>query len=194
MLLNGRYKLNTMKKIFLNLLMLLVVLSCVTKPKSYIESKEKATTTCAKTYTNNYTKIVFGTYKTIVGNDTISYNEIRYECVSSSFATHKVMYDKFGNWNQYIYPKDSKVPILLWRNIDLFEDGNKYTIYTFGSEEWKHIYATIMVFDDKENDVLENDEMRTKVATYFGKLIKRNNSSKKKFYGVFNKLKLPIEN
>ncbi len=183
-----------MRNLFFNLLFLFLVLSCGTKPKDYLELKEEKITICAETYTNNYSKIVFDNYNTIVKNDTISYNEIRYQCVGSSFTTHKVMYDKFGNWNQYIYPKDSNVPILLWRNIDLFKDGNKYTIYTFGYEEWKHIYATIMVFDDKENDVLENNEMRAKVATYFGKLIKRNNSSKKKFYGVFNKLKLPIQN
>ena len=42
----------------------------------------------------------------------------------------------------------------MWNNIDLLSNGKKYTVLTNGLEEWKHIYASVMILDEKENDVL----------------------------------------
>jgi len=42
----------------------------------------------------------------------------------------------------------------MWKNIDIFSNGKKYTILTNGLEEWKHIYASVMILDKKQRDVL----------------------------------------
>lgn len=178
-----------MKNLFLIVLLYLAITSCATKSKNNQTLKEKRITLCPEIHPNDYTKILFDEYKTVVGNDTITYNEIRYECLYSSFTTHKVMYDKFGKWNRAIFPQNSNLPILSWNNINLFNDGKKYTIYTFGVEEWKHIYASIMIFDEQGNDVLLDEQKREKISKYFGKLIRRHNPEKKNFYHIFNKLR-----
>lgn len=72
----------------------------------------------------------------------------------SAGYTHKVMYDKFGKWDKAIYPSNKKSPILLWEKVDLFSNGEKYNVYTNGTEEWKHINASVMIFDENENDML----------------------------------------
>ncbi|MFT4684516.1 MAG: hypothetical protein ACI863_001120 [Flavobacteriales bacterium] len=180
-----------MKNSFFILLISLVVVSCGAKPKNKQTSKEKRVTLCPKIYTNNYTEILFDKYVTVVESDTISYNEIRYECIGSAFASHKVMYDKYGEWDRIIFLENYNLPILSWNNIDLFNDGREFTIYTFGIEEWKHIYASIMVFDMKSKDVLEDEYMRGEIAERFSYLIKNNDSKNKVFYDLLNEIRNP---
>lgn len=109
---------------------------------------------CPKIYKNHYTEILNEKYETVSNKNTIAYNEIRFECVFSAGYTHKVMYDKFGKWDKAIYPSNKKSPILLWEKVDLFSNGKKYHVYTNGTEEWKHINASVMIFDENENDML----------------------------------------
>lgn len=176
-----------MKKLLFTLLIPIIISSCASKPKSASVTKEKSK--CYEIYPNNFDKIIFDKYQTIVGNDTISYNDIRYECLESSFISHKVMFDSYGDWSKVIYPKGSKTPVLSWSNIDLFKNGKKYTVYTFGAEEWRYIYASFMVFDENEKDVLEDKEMRRKFSNFFAKKIRRNNSENKHFYRYFNTIR-----
>ncbi|WP_435262993.1 hypothetical protein [Tenacibaculum sp. nBUS_03] len=172
-----------MKNIFI-VLITLISLNCSTKQK--VSGLEK----CPKIFKRNFSSIEDGKYKTILKNDTIIFNELRYKCVNSAFYTHKVMYDKFGGWHKVIYPKNSKSPILLWEKIDLFNNGEKLNIYTSGIEEWKHIYASIMVFDKNENDLLaSNSSYKEKIKKMFAEMIKKNKTYKKEFYKKFHALK-----
>jgi hypothetical protein len=163
------------------LLLLFIALSCATTPKTIV-SEDK----CPKIYKNNFTEILTEKNKTIRDNDTATYNEIRFECVFSAFYTHKVMYDKFGKWDKALFLKNKKHPILLWENVDLFSNGKKYNVITDGIEEWKHIYASVMVFDEKENDLLSNDlNEKEKLTNYFADLIKHHKNGKVDFYEIY---------
>ena len=165
------------------ILILLLTFSCSSSQRATNRNR------CPKIYKNNFTKILNEKHKTIHNKDTISYNEIRFECVFSAFYTHKVMYDKFGKWDEAIYPSNNRHPILMWEKIDLFSDGKEYTILTTGLEEWKHIYASVMVFDKNEIDLLSADSKeREKLTTYFANLIKKQNHEKNYFFELYWKM------
>jgi hypothetical protein len=146
-------------------------------------------TKCPKIYENKFTEILNEKYIAINNNDTTTINEIRFECVYSSFLTHKVMYDEYGKWNKEIYPNNRKDPILMWKNIDLFSNGKQYTILTNGLEEWKHIYASVMVLDENEKDILsEQTDEKIAITNLFAELIKKHNPEKRNFYKVYWKM------
>lgn len=164
------------------LILFLIVLSC-SSGKTIKQKK------CPIFYINNYSKILNEKYKTIIGYDTISYNEIRFACVNSAFYTHKVMFDKFGKWAKAIYPSNKKHPVLMWDSVDLFSNGIKYTVLTYGIEKSRHTYASVMVFDKYETDLLTTDSpIRESLTNYFAKLINKHNTKKKDFYEVYWKM------
>ncbi len=167
-----------------NLIFLIfLVLSCSTSQKVVKDEK------CPKIYKNNYTQILNEKYEAVTDNDTAMFNEIRFECVYSALYTHKIMFDKFGKWDKAIYPNNRKHPILKWENVDLFSNGKKYNVFTNGIEEWKHIYASVMVFDQNNNDLLTNDSPeKDNLTNYFSGLIKKNKTDKKDFYEVYWKM------
>lgn len=168
-----------MKPIYLTFL-LFIIFSC-SSTKKVIKTEK-----CSKFYKNNYSKILNEKYETISNNDTIKFNEIKFKCVYSSLYTHKVMFDKFGKWNKAIYPSNKKRPILMWRKIDLYSNGKKYNVYTNGIEEWKDIYASVMVFDENETDLLSNESSEKENLTkYFADLIKKNKTKDKDFYKIY---------
>lgn len=161
----------------------LLIFGCSSSQK--IVEKDK----CSKIYKNDFTAILNEQYATIVNNDTIKFNEIRFECVFSAMYTHKIMFDKFGKWDKAIYPDNKKHPILIWEKVDLFSDGKKYTVFTNGIEEWKHIYASVMVFDDVETDLLANkSKEKENLTNYFAHLIRNQKTEKKDFYEVYWKM------
>ncbi|WP_053992272.1 hypothetical protein [Mangrovimonas sp. TPBH4] len=144
---------------------------------------------CPKIYKNDFKEILHEKYKTVYNNDTIAFNEIRFECVYSPFSTHKVMYDKYGKWNREIFPSNSKHPILVWENIDVFSNGKKYTILTNGLEEWKYVYASVMVFDENETDQLsDTSPVKVSLTNFFADLIQNNNSENEEFYEIYGNL------
>lgn len=144
---------------------------------------------CPKIFKNKFSEIRNEKYITINGKDSTAFNEIRFECVYSSLYTHKVMYDKYGKWNKEIYPSNKKHPILMWENIDLFEDDKKYTVLTNGIEEWKHIYASVMIFDDENKDVLSKESLdKQKITGLFAEYLQNQDHKKKDFYEVYWKI------
>jgi len=168
-----------MKFIYISIIFF-IVLGCSSSQKVVIETK------CPQIYKNDFTEILNEKYETVYNKDTIAYNEIRFECVFSAFYTHKVMYDKFGKWSKVIYPSNRKHPILMWKNVDLFSNGKKYNVLTNGIEEWKHIYASVMVFDEKNIDLLFKDSPeKESITNYFASLIRNNKSKKKEFYNEY---------
>ncbi|MEY8869579.1 hypothetical protein AB9K24_08735 [Meridianimaribacter flavus] len=151
--------------------------------------KVKKEEQCPKIYKNKFTKILNEKYKTIYKNETISYNEVRFECVYSALYTHKVMFDRYGKWDKPIYPSNKNHPILVWKNVDLFNNGKEYTIMTNGLESWKHIYASIMVFDNNEVDLLsENSPEKEKLTNLFAELLKNQDLENEDFYEVYWKM------
>ena len=96
------------------------------------------------------------------------------------------MYDKFGKWDQAIFPENSRHPVLLWNDVSLFADSKKYDVFTFGEESFEHIYASVMVFDQENKDLFaEESEEKAKLTAYFGELLRNQDSEKKSFYEVY---------
>jgi hypothetical protein len=167
-------------KLYYLLLLAVIALSCATPSKVVSEDK------CPKIYKNSFTEIRNEKLKTLLNKDTVTFNEIRFECVFSAFYTHKIMYDKFGKWDKALFINNKKHPILVWENVDLFSDGKKYNVITDGLEEWKHIYASVMVFDYKENDLLSKDSIeKEKLINYFSNQIKKLNDRNQDFYEIY---------
>lgn len=164
-------------------------MSCVLILSSCSSQKIGKENKCPRIYKNDFTEILNEKYNTIYDLDTVTFNEIRFECVYSAFYTHKVMFDKYGKWNKEIFPSNRKHPILIWENIDIFSNGKKYIIMTNGLEEWKHIYASVMVFDNKESDLLSDSSTeKAAITNFFANLIKNHDSEKKAFYEVYWKM------
>ena len=169
-----------MKKSYI-LIIIVLILSC----SSSKEKQEKQDVKCPKIYKTSYSEVLFEKYKTIVNNDTITYNELRFECVYSAFYTKKVMFDKFGIWDKEVFPANRSHPILFWNNVELFSDGKKYDVYTNGIEEYRHIYASVMIFQDGKDLLSLNSLEKKKIQNYFSDLIKKNDLNKSEFYEIY---------
>ncbi len=136
---------------------------------------------------NSYRAVYEDKFKSVVNNDTVILNEIKYESVYTAFYIQKGMYDRFGKWNKAIYTKDETHPILLWNNVKLFpNDTTKFIVAASGLESDKTIYASVLVFDNNSRDLLsEASKYKTRLIDYFSEMIKSNNSNKKDFYEVY---------
>jgi hypothetical protein len=173
---------NIMKNNFI-LLIVLIIVSC-SSSKNVTEKR------CKSILKNDYNNIREDNIQTIVSNDTIILNEVKYKCVFKSVYTKKVMYDKFGKWNQEIYLNERSVPILLWENVKLFpNDTTEFNIAANGLENVETIYSSIIIFDKQNNDLLsENSKYKLKLIQYFSEMIKSNDTEKKDFYEVYGEL------
>ena len=141
---------------------------------------------------NSFRTILYDKFISVVNKDTIKFNEVKYEGVYSAMYTKKIMFDRFGKWHKEIYPNKERHPMLIWENIKLFaNDSTKFTIAANGLESTETIYASILVFDKDNNDLLdENSAYRNKLVTLFGKFIiqessNKENSKKENFYEVY---------
>jgi len=104
---------------------------------------------------NDYKTILEEKFESVVDNDTIFLNEVKYECVYTAMYTKKGMYDRFGKWNQEIYPKGRNHPILLCNNVRLFpNDTTEFIVATNGLESLETIYTSVLVFDKENKDLL----------------------------------------
>ena len=169
-----------MKNNILTIIITLILISC----SSTTNVNEKR---CDSILKNDYKNIIEDKFKSIVNKDTIYLNEVKYECVYSSFYIQKGMYDRFGKWNQEINPKGINNPILIWNNVKLFpNDTTEFIVAANGLESVGTIYASVLVFDKENIDLLsENSEYKTKLIDYFSEMIKSNNSNKNDFYELY---------
>ena len=184
---------NYMKNPLLLLITLLISFSCSSQ-KSTEKTTEKGVGVAQKTanpntpyiYKNGFLNYNILKIPVIQKNDTITLNELKFNAVFSAMYTKKVMYDKFGKWTKEIRPNNERHPILLWENVKLFEDENKlFNVYANGDENWNEIYASVLVYDDQNNDCLqENNLLKEKIVNYFSKGI-QNLNNKKEFYDIY---------
>lgn len=142
---------------------------------------------CERRFERDFRGVLYHKYRPVVKNDTLQINEVKFECVTTALFTRKVLYDHFGEWNKEIFrTTQSRLPELLWKDIQLFEnDEKKFTVIARGVESSKTIYASIMVFDENRYDMLhQNSPYRDKIVELFANFI-RNNKRDRKFYEVF---------
>lgn len=169
-------------KVFSTIIGLVFIFNC--GGSESVKNRKK----CRKLYHGNYTNINNQEYKTIFKEDTITYSEVRFECVISALMTHKVMYDNYGMWDEVVYPNNKKHPLLFWDKVDIFKDGNKYNIFTNGDEgsDNPKIYASFMVFNELNQDLLKsNSKEKEKLMKYFSDLIGNNDKEKRGFYEIY---------
>jgi len=142
---------------------------------------------CKTITKNSFSNIIYDKFISVVNKDTIKLNEVKYECVHTAMYTKKIMFDKFGKWHKEIYANKESHPILVWENIQLFpKDSTKFTIATNGLESSTTIYASILIFDKDNNDLLaENSSYRDKLVNLFGQFIVQENPKKEDFYEVY---------
>lgn len=142
---------------------------------------------CETILKNDYKNILVEKFESNVDNETLFFNEVKYECVHSAMYTAKVMYDKFGKWNNAIFPKGERHPLLVWKNVKLFpNDSTEFIVATNGLESIETIYASVLVFDKQNNDLLtENSVYKAKLIEYFSGMIRANNSKKEEFYEIY---------
>ncbi len=166
-------------KIYLIIISFLLFFSCSSQ-------KNNRAIKCFKTYKTTLIKISNNDSYDFIKNDTNIYNEIRYECTDAFNISHFVMYNKFGKWDKTFYSDNKKLPILIWKNINLFENGKSYTVLTNGNEERNNTYASFIVFDDKGNDLIAKDSLQQeKLINFFSILMKTKKSNSKEFYEVY---------
>jgi len=140
---------------------------------------------CAEIYRNDYSEARFEKIQTTLNSEAVSVNELRFECVISASYTGKVTFDKFGKWDLKVDTDNKRQPILVWRNVELFSDGKRYDVYTHGIEERKHIYASVMVFQNNVDLLSQNSSQREKLKNYFSDLIKNESQAEKDFYELY---------
>lgn len=141
---------------------------------------------CEKIYYNDFAWVLQDTFKSVVNSDTIFFNEIKFECVHSSFYIQKAMFDRFGKWNKSIKPLQRST-ILIWENVTLFEnDTIQFTVAGMGEENNKTIFASVMVFNQNNNDMLAvNSPYRERLINYFSDAIRNDKIQKKSFYEAY---------
>jgi len=137
---------------------------------------------------NDFKDITNDKYVASVNKDTISITQIKYNYVYTEFLLKKIMFDKFGKWDESRYKENERHPVLVWKQVKLFP--NRDTLYmvaaTGGGEAEQKIYSSVMVFDEQGRDLLAiNSELRNDVTEYFTELIQQNNNNKKEFYSVY---------
>ena len=159
------------------ILILLIVYSCSTTKKS----NEKR---CKSILTDNFRSVIVDKNKSTAISDSIKLSEVKYECIKSIMQSTKVMYDSFGIWDKVIFPENRNFGVFVWENVKLFEnDTTTFNVATSGNENFETIYTSVMVFDKNNSDFLiENSEYKAKLITYFGDLIKSNDSRKRDFF------------
>lgn len=159
-------------------------------------NKEKSVGSAQKTYNPNTPFIYkkgFKNYniltKQIVkkNNDTTELNELKFNAVLSAMYTKQLMYEKFGKWSKEVRPNiDESHPILVWEKVKLFENEDKrYSVFANGDENWNEIYASVLVFDENNNDCLSASyPNKEKIIEYFSNGI-RGLSDGKDFYKIY---------
>lgn len=164
-----------------NIYSLFFVISC-----NSVHTHNYTEINCASMPYNQYRNLVIDHFISVVNNDTLVLNELKFECVNNAMYTKKAIYDKFGKWNEEIYPEGKTRPILVWENLTLFpNDLTKFTVAANGLEIFD-IYASVLVFDSENNDLLsETSEYREKLIRYFSDMIKSNDQRERDFYEVY---------
>jgi hypothetical protein len=139
-----------------------------------------------KLKTSNSCSAIEDKFVTKNGNNTTYINELQYHCVRSAMLSKKVLYDKFGKWNYGVFPDSSRHPVLFWEQIQIFEnDTTKYTIATYGKEEYNYMYTSFLVLDKEGNDVLTDPIQLSRFKSRLGNLIKSDNKKNRAFFEVY---------
>jgi len=140
-------------------------------------------------YKNGFENFEIKPILTINKKDSTYINELRFNAVFSALYTNKLMYDKYGKWDNEVWPDGATLPVLVWNKRKLIESQNElYSVITNGTESEQEMYASVIVFDSKNRDCLTKiSNVKDSLINYFSDEI-RNLGSSKKFYAVYWKM------
>lgn len=143
-----------MKKIFI-ILFILNLTSCSSSKVTTIETDYRDLEIAEKTKINN--------------SDTINFNELRFYNIDSAIDTMRLMYLDFGNWNHQensLYM--SNVNKKIWKNIQLFDNNETFTIIADGIEFKGEYFACLSIIDSAGKDCLKDEHpLKNKVINFF---------------------------
>ena len=184
-----------MKKILLAFISFILVFSCAAQNKVKTQKFKTSNPNTKFLYRNGFEDYEITPSISIIENDTIIFNELKFNGVISAMYTQKLMYDKFGEWDEIIKPKSLNNLIFVCENVKLFENSEQlYTVAADGTESWKEMYASVIVLNSTNQDCLSEDSIiKDSLISYFSNGIKNLNSSKKfnrlyrKYYRKYNK-------
>lgn len=177
-----------MNKNLIPFVVFLVFMSCSTQYKVKTEKHKTSNPNTPFIYKNGFKNYEITPSISIVENDTITFNELKFNAVQSAMYTQKLMYDKFGKWDTIIKPKNQLHLIFVWQNVKLFKNNEKtYTVAADGIESWEEMYASVIILNASNQDCLSVDsEIKDSLISYFSYGIKNLNSSVK-FYSLYRK-------
>ncbi len=140
-------------------------------------------------YKNGYENFEIKKVLSVQGKDSTYINELRFNAVLGAMYTQKLMFDKFGKWDEEIYPNAGYLPILSWEKRKIFTNKEElYTVVACGIESWEAMYASVIVVDSNGQDCLNsNTKIRDSLINYFSDAI-INLSSDHKFHDEYLKL------
>lgn len=87
---------------------------------------------------NEFKSITNDKYVATVNKDTISITQIKYNYVYTAFLLKKIMFDKFGKWDEARYSENERHPVLVWRQVKLLSDRDSlYMVAATGGKRFK---------------------------------------------------------
>lgn len=158
-----------MKNILFIVLSCLLLISCASQKNLSNEKK------CKRILKDDFSRVLSEEFITVLDNDTIRVNELKYVCVFNSNYLNARMEEAYGKWTKYIFLDGKVNPLYIWEKVKLFRDDEKlFIVATTGDENLKTIYSSVMVFDENYKDLLtENSSYKTRLINYFGNLIRK---------------------
>ena len=139
---------------------------------------------CKKSAFKKYSFVSFEDFENLENSS--AFNSARFHCPKSAMSIKKGLFDRFGRWDEARYPEGERHPVLIWKNVSLTDNSEKYNVASFGAESASAYYTAVLVFDENWNDLLtEANPEREKLIEYFGNLLKKDNDLNRKFYKAY---------
>ena len=155
----------------------IIFISC--SPKVYLKYGEKS---------NKFFGVYEGKHTVIQNKDTVSLTEIKYITKISTSLTSRAMFDHYGIWDNEVSDKENITRILIWRQIDFFNNGQHFNIATTGLENEDIQYASVIVTNNLNQDVLvNNSKLKDKIIIKMRALMDSVNLRNKAFSKVYNR-------
>lgn len=119
----------------------------------------------------------------VINQDTIKFNELKFSGLYDRHYIQKGMHDKFGKWSKHSYSKQ-KDTLLIWNDVKLFENKNDlYKVAIKASRTGSNTYSSVFVFDKYNNDQLSiGSAIKKDLIKIFSGYIRKNDNNKVEFY------------
>lgn len=153
-------------------------------------SQNPRITNCKQNFKNNFSRLELDETTLNINNKTEKVTEAKFRCVYTFLQSKKVMFDKFGKWNEESLPKNKHHPLLIWNDVLLLENSpERFTVIATGEETLnEETYASISILDENGKDVLAPEShYKNDLIDFFSNLIRETNHEDEEFHKVYLK-------